>query len=82
MVSVSNLLAKGIIMGIFRHPKTQNERWQYEMSIVNEDEIEVKIRGARRSKYMPTAWDDIMHFGNNRNWKQYRRSQHRKRRAG
>ena len=65
-------------MGIFRHPKTQSERWQYEMTIVNEYEIEITVRGARRSKYMPTAWDDIMHFNNNRNWKKYRKKQYRK----
>ena len=77
MVSTSNLFAMEIIMRFFRHPKTQNERWQYGMTIVNEYGIAIKVRGAKSLKDIPTAWDDIMHAGNHKNWKTTRKVQYR-----
>ncbi len=58
----------------FRSPKTGNEMRQYYATTVNEIEVAVKVRGKRRPKYLPNAWDDIFR-GETKNWKAYRRCQ-------
>lgn len=52
----------------FRHPKTTGEMRQYYASIHNELDIAIKVRGRRRPKSLPNAWDDI-HPRSQRCWK-------------
>jgi hypothetical protein len=59
--------------GYFRHPQTQNEMKQYYASIENEMIIPVKIRGRRKPKQLPNAWDDIASCWV-RNWKRFRKT--------
>ena len=62
--------------GYFRYPQTRNEMKQYYASIENEMNIPVKIRGSRKPKQLPNAWDDIA-CCRMRNWKCFRRTQWR-----
>ncbi|GAA5215719.1 hypothetical protein ACFSJ3_10855 [Corallincola platygyrae] len=60
----------------YRHPHTQNEMKQFFASAVNELDIPVKVRGRRRPKYLPCAWDDLYRSNMSlRNWKSYRKAQ-------
>ncbi len=58
----------------FRHPKTGNEMRQYFITSMNEMKIPIKVRGRRKPKHLPNAWDDISR-SDTRNWKAYRKTQ-------
>jgi hypothetical protein len=58
----------------FRHPKTKNEMWQFYACIVNESDIPINIRGRRKPKCLPNAWDDICR-PRYKNWKYFRKHQ-------
>jgi len=62
--------------GYSRYPHTKNEMKQYFASIVNELDISVNVRGRRRPKSLPHAWDDYYRSNMSlRNWKSYRKTQ-------
>ena len=59
----------------FRHPRTHNECRNYEEFIEDdyyddEFEINVKVRGKRKPKSLPSFYDDMVFSDkNDRNWK-------------
>ena len=60
----------------YRHPRTKNEMKQYYASKVNKLDVPIKIRGRRRPRSLPHAWDDIYRSNMTaRNWKSYRKLQ-------
>ncbi len=60
----------------YRHPRTLNEMWQYESTLINELDINVKIRCRRKPNRLPNSWDDI-YKERKRSWKNYRKTQWR-----
>lgn len=62
-----------------RYPRTKNEMKQFYASIENECDISIVVRGRRRPKNLPNAWDDIYRSNlSPRNWKAFRRNQWRR----
>jgi len=60
--------------GFYRHPKTSQERKHHQSEW--EDDIFVPIRGARKTRNLVDAWDDVpRHF--QRSWKKQRRTQYK-----
>ena len=60
----------------FRYPNTKNEMKQYYASLVNEENLRIKVRGRHKPKSLPHAWDDIYRSNMfSKNWKSYRRHQ-------
>lgn len=60
----------------FRCPRTKNEMKQFFASDINE--IPITVRGCRRPKSLPNAWDDYYRSNMTlRNWKAYRKTQWR-----
>lgn len=57
----------------FRHPQTSNEMRQFYKTTCNELDVVIKIRGKRRPKHLPTAWDDIFRSDQGRCWKHNRK---------
>lgn len=77
MASISNLLLMEVCMryvSYFRHPLTKNEMKQFYASKENELEISIQLRGRRKPKSLPNAWDDI-NRSQAKSWKEYRRRQ-------
>ncbi len=63
-------------MSFFRHPKTKNEMTQYYATVENGLGIRIKVRGKRRPRYLPNAWDDVQsHLY--RSWKKHRKTQYK-----
>ena len=60
----------------FRYPRTKSEMKLYYASVINEVDLPIKVRGKRRPKHLPNAWDDVFR-AKHRNWKYYRRNQWR-----
>ena len=59
----------------FRHPRTLSEMRQYFKTTCNEIDVVIKVRGRRKPKRLPTAWDDIFRSDQGRSWKHYRKYQ-------
>ncbi len=60
----------------FRHPKTTQEMRLYYASTTNEEGVRINVRGRRKPKHLPNAWDDVWK-PSSRNWKSYRKKQWR-----
>lgn len=67
-------------MGIFRNPKTTQERRingsRCQWLLI--DEYQIKCKPSRSLKNLPESWDDVIRSDwNSRNWKNYRKTQYK-----
>ena len=65
--------------GIMRRPRTTQERRKYFDAIdqdVEDYNIRINIRGRRRPKSLPNAWDDMYSY-KGRGWKNFRKTQYK-----
>ena len=62
-------------MSYFKRPRTTNEKRLYAQTVYNEIGIKIRIRGRRKPKNLPDAWDDINRSKPLRSWKKHRKSQ-------
>ncbi len=59
----------------YRTAHTKNELTQYYATVVNEDDIEIKVRAKRKPSVIGLALGDDWYHCYQRNWKKYRKTQ-------